>query len=78
MSDILTQCQNELRNWQTHENESGKMVSENEHNLMYIYHKKCEIMEREKIGETASVDDLESHQPKNQQNAARVYKFQVS
>ena len=28
VSDILTQCQNELRNWQTHENESGKMVSE--------------------------------------------------
>ena len=42
---------------------------------MYIYHKKCEIMEREKIGETASVDDLESHQPKNQQNAARVYEL---
>ena len=27
-NSYMTQCQNELRNWQTNENESGKMVSE--------------------------------------------------
>ena len=34
--------------WKLDESESSQMVSEkwNEHNLMYIYHKQCEIMQK--------------------------------
>ena len=46
-----TRCQNELKELvrQTHENESGQMVSEKvkwAFNLMCIYHKQCEIMQK--------------------------------